>query len=97
MKQIAFFILILFPGQVLVAQLSPITQTIRGIVTDEQSGNVLSNVTVMIEGRNSAGNITDSLGNFKLKAIPIGRQTIRVTLMGYEEPVRLAFSQISII
>ena len=87
MKLVALLILAMFIACALVAQRPALTQTVRGTVTDEQSGNVLSNANVVIEGRNSTGAITDSLGNFKLKAIPIGRQTIRVTLMGYEEAV----------
>jgi hypothetical protein len=59
-------------------------QVVKGTVIDEQSGNVLSNATVIGEG---TGTVTDSLGSFKLKNIPIGRQTIRVTLAGYEEAV----------
>ena len=66
------------------AQNIALTQTVKGIVLDEQSGSVLSNATVVIEGR---GTVTDSLGNFRLKNIPAGRQTIRVSLTGYEETV----------
>ena len=64
-----------------------LTQTVKGTILDEQSGNVLSNANVILEGKSTAGVITDSLGNFKLKRIPIGRQTIRVSLIGYEEAV----------
>ncbi len=70
----------------LFAQVKSLTQVIKGTVIDEQSGNVLSHATVMVEGSVSpAGDITDSLGNFKLRNVPIGRQTIRVSLIGYEE------------
>lgn len=62
-------------------------QTIKGTILDEQSGNVLRNATVIVEGQGTSGSFTDSLGNFKLKDIPIGRQTIRVSLIGYEEAV----------
>ncbi len=87
MKQIAFFIITTFITGVLQAQHTTLTQTVKGTVFDEQSGNVLSNATVVIEGYNSTGDSTDSLGNFKLKDIPIGRQTLKVTLMGYGEAV----------
>ncbi|HEY6505287.1 MAG TPA: carboxypeptidase-like regulatory domain-containing protein, partial [Chitinophagaceae bacterium] len=50
-----------------------------------QSGNVLGNATVLVEGYNSTAGITDSLGNFRIKNVPIGRQTIKVSLVGYEE------------
>lgn len=69
------------------AQEVSLTQTVKGIIIDEQSGNVLQHATVTIEGIQGGGSITDSLGYFKLRNVPIGRQTIRVTLMGYEEAV----------
>jgi hypothetical protein len=62
-----------------------LTQTIRGTVIDEQSGNILSDATISIEGINGVGAISDSLGNFALMHIPIGRQTIHVSLIGYED------------
>jgi hypothetical protein len=62
-------------------------QTVKGTIIDEQSGNVLRDATVVIEGDMSSGSTTDSLGNFKLKNVPIGRQVLRVTLIGYEEAI----------
>lgn len=67
------------------SQLTNLTQTIRGTVTDEQSGNVLSGITVSLEGDNSRSGITDSSGSFSIYNIPVGRQTIRVSSAGYEE------------
>jgi len=70
------------------AQHLQFTQTIKGVVIDEQSGNILSNVTVMIEGGNtSIAGITDTTGAFKLKNVPIGRQAIRASYIGYEDVV----------
>ena len=69
------------------AQDVTLKQIVRGTVYDEQSGSVLSNATVMIEGLYTTGVITDSLGNFKFRGVPIGRQTIRVTHTAYEEGV----------
>jgi len=87
MKPVVFLIITTFISGTVFAQHATLTQTVKGIVIDEQSGNVLSNATVVIEGYNLPGDITDSLGNFKLKAIPIGRQNLKVTLIGYEESV----------
>jgi hypothetical protein len=67
------------------AQNISLTQTVKGTILDEQSGNVLAGATVVIEGYESTGTITDSMGVFKLKNIPIGRQLVKVTLIGYEE------------
>ena len=84
MRKILFLLMMVFVTSINNAQDIYLSQTVKGTVIDEQSGNVLSNATVTIE---KAGTITDSLGNFKLKNIPIGRQIIRVTLIGYEEAV----------
>lgn len=63
-----------------------LTQTIKGNVTDEQSGNIISGVTLTVEGLQPliAGN-ADSTGNFKLKNVPVGRQTVKASMVGYED------------
>ena len=50
MKKIVFFIITLFLPAIMIAQDITLTQTVKGTVIDEQSGNVLSNATVVIEG-----------------------------------------------
>ena len=50
MKKYFLIMLFLCLGGMVMAQDINYRQTIRGIVLDEQSGNVLSNVTVTIEG-----------------------------------------------
>jgi hypothetical protein len=73
---------------ILFAQGATLTQTIKGVVIDEQSGYKMSNVTVKLEGdSHSVFSVTDSLGNFKLTKVPIGRQRIRATYVGYEDAV----------
>ncbi len=70
------------------AQQIHFTQTIKGIVTDEQSGHPLANVTVTIEDAHPLiAGMTDTSGSFKLKNVPIGRQTLRISIIGYEEVV----------
>ncbi|WP_276501305.1 TonB-dependent receptor [Terrimonas pollutisoli] len=80
-------VLTLFIVQLVLAQDISFRQTIKGTILDEQSGNALSNVSVILDGPGLAGDMTDSLGNFKLKNVPIGRQTIRISLVGYEEAI----------
>jgi hypothetical protein len=65
------------------AQVGNYTQTIKGVVIDEQSGNVIPNATVSIENNNTT--ISDINGMYKLINIPIGRQNIKVTVLGYED------------
>ncbi len=68
------------------AQKSPLTQTIKGTVIDDQSGNNIENVTVFVEDVQPAiSGVTDAKGNFKLVEIPIGRRMIRAKLNGYED------------
>jgi len=65
-----------------------LAQVVRGVVVDDQSGNVLDNVTVIVDGISpSIAGVTDSTGNFKLVQVPIGRQTISVSFIGYEPVV----------
>ncbi|MEO7767921.1 MAG: TonB-dependent receptor, partial [Ferruginibacter sp.] len=85
MKSILIFVAMLLTGGSILAQSSSLTQTIKGVVTDEQSGNVLVGVTVLVEGYKT--NISDSTGNFKLQRVPIGRRTVLVSYIGYEDAV----------
>ena len=66
------------------AQNNSFTQTIKGIVIDDQSNNVLPNVTITIEGL-PVNAITDEKGFFKLTNIPIGRQNIKASSINYED------------
>lgn len=63
MKRIAIFILLMFTTYIIKAQDISLRQTVKGTIIDEQSGNVLSSATVMVEGISSSGVITDSIGN----------------------------------
>lgn len=58
-------------------------QKIRGTVIDRASSAALPFVTVSILNSKYAG-ITDEMGNFELRNVPIGRYTIQVSLTGYE-------------
>lgn len=67
------------------AQNNTLTQTIKGTVTDDQSGNVLSGVTVTVEGVQPS--VTDASGIFYLHKVPLGRQTVMASMVGYEAVV----------
>lgn len=66
------------------AQDKPLTQNIRGIVTDRLSGSPLPYVSVGLLNIAGIEAITDESGEFILKDVPIGRYTIRATTVGYE-------------
>jgi len=68
------------------AQNSTFTQSIKGTVIDAESKKPLPEATVTINGINK-GTVTDSLGNFTITNIPIGRQTLLITLMGYDQKI----------
>jgi hypothetical protein len=53
-------------------------------VTDETTRSPIGLATVSVVGFGSIATTTDSLGNFRLLNVPLGRQTIQVSFMGYE-------------
>lgn len=70
------------------------TGVIRGKVIDKQSETVLSGATIELIGSEESGVITDANGNFVLTNVPIGRQSIKVSYIGYE-PVTLSELEVS--
>lgn len=61
------------------------TQTIRGKVTDAASGAPMPGVSILLlESDPIKGTITDVNGNFSLEKVPVGRQNLRFTFVGYE-------------
>ena len=64
------------------------TQTIRGVVADEASGQPIPYATViLLNTEPTIGVTTDSLGRFKFESIPIGRYDIEVSSLGYESNI----------
>ena len=62
-----------------------LTQTIKGTVVDKQSQSTLPGVAVVLVGSNPLlGTTTDLDGNFKLVGVPIGRNALQISYMGYE-------------
>ncbi len=61
------------------------TQIIRGTVVDEVTGFPLHGAAVILLNSNPpVGAVTDMDGNFALKNVPLGRQSIEVRYIGYE-------------
>lgn len=61
-------------------------QVVRGKVTDDVSLQPLPGAVLVLVGSNPAkGTATDIDGNFTLNEVSLGRQHIRVTMLGYEE------------
>ncbi len=64
------------------------TQTLRGTITDAQSGLGLPGVTVRLvtaDGATAQGTATGPDGTFRLAGVPLGRQTVRVSMIGYRD------------
>lgn len=63
------------------------TQTIRGVVLDGASRHPIPYAAVQLTNELGMGVVTDSLGRFSLKQVPVGRHSIQSTYMGYEPTV----------
>jgi hypothetical protein len=60
------------------------TQSIRGTVTDKNTGVPLIGATVvLLDHEPVQGTITDHQGYYNLEGVPVGRQGIRVNYLGY--------------
>ncbi len=65
-----------------------LTQTIRGTVSDKDSKTPLFGANVIIQDVDPPlGTSTDENGNFRIVKVPIGRQRIRISYIGYKELV----------
>ncbi|VBB48684.1 conserved exported hypothetical protein [uncultured Paludibacter sp.] len=84
------FLLIIFSIQISAQQ--P-TQTIRGTVTDNASSVAIPYASIRIQNT-GIGSISDSVGNFTLNNVKVGRYNIEVTTVGYE-PVVLKEIQVT--
>lgn len=79
-NQLVLWLLFMAPAFV-IAQ----SQTVRGQVFDRQSETPLIGATVTVIGAEPAiGATTDVDGRFALMAVPVGRQALLVTYLGYE-------------
>lgn len=75
-----FFILLLYLPILTSAQ----TGTIKGTVTDKQSEVPLEGASVELLGAEATGAVTDASGVFRLTNVPLGRQTLRISYIGFE-------------
>lgn len=91
-----FLLLLLFLCTVSRASAQQMTQTIRGIVVDKDSKSPLAFVNVVLDKSNpTVGAISDTNGVFILSKIPVGRQSLNVSFVGYK-PQTLSDIQINV-
>ncbi|MBN4065988.1 TonB-dependent receptor [Candidatus Amoebophilus asiaticus] len=84
MKRVLKILFLLILTQSLDGQ--ELTQVIRGTVVDQLSQQSLPGATVIILNTDPIiGTTTDLDGKFRLEDIPIGRQGIKVTYLGYKD------------
>ena len=63
-----------------------LTQVVRGTVTDKISQQPLPGVVVLLVGSEPLkGATTDENGQFRITGVPVGKQTLRFSFVGYEE------------
>ncbi|HYC86581.1 MAG TPA: carboxypeptidase-like regulatory domain-containing protein, partial [Chryseosolibacter sp.] len=63
-----------------------IVQSIRGTVTDQDSQVPLTGATVTVVGTNPViGSVTGADGSFRLSDVPVGRVTLKIAFIGYED------------
>jgi len=86
MKNYLLLLLTFLAVRPLMAQ--QLVQTVRGTIRDEVTKSAVIGASVLLvqeEGRNPVGAITDVNGEFKITGVPTGRQSFRITSVGYEE------------
>jgi len=63
-----------------------LSNTIKGKIVDAQSGSALPGVNILLLGSKPLRGVqSDGDGVFRLLQVPLGRQTLRVTSVGYGE------------
>lgn len=64
------------------------TQTVRGRILDEVSQSPLIGVNItLLNSSEMVGAASDVDGNFRLTNVPLGRQSFRITYIGYEDQI----------
>ena len=58
--------------------------TIKGNITDSNTGEPLIGANIMLIGTN-LGNASDANGEYIIKDIPFGRHTLKAMFIGYED------------
>ncbi len=83
-KKFSYLITFLFAGwSIAIAQ--QVTQTVRGTVVDKDTKQPLIGATIIVVNETQKlGSVTDANGVYKIANVPLGRQTIKATYLGYE-------------
>lgn len=60
------------------------TQTIRGTITDKNSGSTVRGITVTVTDLSAKSTITDLKGLYRLKNVPVGRHMLQFSGVGFK-------------
>lgn len=90
--KIRFFFFLFFSALLLHAQVAPpadnFSQTVRGTLLDKDSRAPLTGATVqLLKTSPLKVTVTDGEGKFRIADVPVGRHTIKVTYLGYNDIV----------
>jgi hypothetical protein len=71
---------------ILTARAQQIQQTVRGTIVDQDSQMPLIGATVVVVGSTPLiGATTDLEGRFRISGVPVGRVTLKISFIGYED------------
>jgi hypothetical protein len=85
-SQICLSLLLLCVYGAVLAQETQLTQTIRGKVSDKESMSAIPGATIILVGSEPLkGSTTDAEGYFRIEKVPVGRHSLKITSVGYEE------------
>jgi hypothetical protein len=86
MKTISLTYILISISILLSAQTQELTQSIKGKITDADTQTPLPGAYVIIMGSDPMqGAVSDFDGNYKIPAVKIGRQSLKVSFIGYED------------
>lgn len=89
MRYSLYILILILSGTGSILAKNEITQTIRGTVVDKVSHIPLTGATVVLIGSNPPiGAVTDLDGEFKLENVPLGRQGLQISFIGYKTVVQ---------
>ncbi|MCB0703922.1 MAG: TonB-dependent receptor [Saprospiraceae bacterium] len=80
MKQLFILFCLAMPFGVMGQQ----SQTVSGRVTDKITQQTIVGATVIINSEAGLATFTDENGSFEIREVPVGRQTISVNYLGYQ-------------
>lgn len=81
-----YFLIIIFILSVWVSHAQNHTQSIRGTITDKSSGFPLIGANIVLEGVTPlTGTVSNEYGEFHLQKVAIGRLSLKITYLGYND------------